>query len=486
MNHHLHKKKMRKNIFFIVEGLYSKAGGLTSSIYKKASFLAEFHCVTILVINYQLHLEQILEELILVGKISKKVNVINIFSDVGEKNIKKNKKPFVLEYQYLLDNIDYFNFQKKDNSLRVFDENGVYNKFISYRGNGNIGFIDCMNSLDHSILEKRYGFYKNSLISLECFNNGEKKQQVIFNKNKCPILNFWFKDNKITRIFDMQTEEVIDSNEMHFKKQWISSVISTDDIVFVDSHFSRTAELLKNIECKKIAFIHSHQNYCNDTKHLIKNSDFEKYVFLTNLQREDFKTFNLDIYSKSIIIPHPYVDSKSNLGRIKKIVTVTRLVHNKPVIPVIYAFSKIINNFPDYIYEIYGVGPEKDNIEKIIIDLNLKDKVILRGYTNEALKIFEEAELSISLTKFEGFGLSILESLSMGCPVITSNVNYGPNEMVKNQINGHLVNNDDVDGISDAISKILSSPKEYQDNCLPSIKDHEINSWKERIISLIN
>lgn len=477
---------MRKNIFFIVEGLYSNAGGLTSAIYKKASFLAEFHCVNILVINFQLHFEKVLEELIEVGKISKKINVIYIYSEIREKSIKVNKKPFVLEYEYLLQNIDYFNYHKKDNALRVFDDNGAYSKFISYRKNGNIGFIDCMNSLNHSVLEKRYGFYKNSLISLEFFSNGEKTQQVIFNKNKCPILNLWFKDKKINRIFDMQKEEIIDSNEINFQKQWISSLIKIDDVVFIDSHFSRVAELLRNIKCKKIAFIHSHQNHCNDTKHLIKNSDFEKYVFLTNLQREDFKNLNLDIYNKSVIIPHPYFCNSSNLGKIKKIVTITRLVHNKPVIPAIFAFSKIVNKFPDYIYEIYGIGPEKDNIEKTIIDLNLKDKVILRGYTNEALNIFEKAELSISLTKFEGFGLSILESLSMSCPVITSNVNYGPNEMVKNNVNGYLVNNDDIDGISDAISRILSSPKEYQDNCIPSIKDYEINLWKERIISLIN
>ena len=38
-----------------------------------------------------------------------------------------------------------------------------------------------------------------------------------------------------------------------------------------------------------------------------------------------------------------------------------------------------------------NIESEKDNIEKTIVDLNLKDKVILRGYTNEALKIFEEA-----------------------------------------------------------------------------------------------
>lgn len=53
----------------------------------------------------------------------------------------------------------------------------------------------------------------------------------------------------------------------------------------------------------------------------------------------------------------------------------------------------------------------------------------------------------------------ILESLARGCPVITSDVDYGPREMIEQGINGFLARNNSVESIENAMSQILKNSK---------------------------
>lgn len=295
---------MKKNIYFIVHGLYPKAGGLTKAIYDKASFLAEHHNVTILLTEFQLHLSSIHAELIANNKLSDKVKVKNVFIDLGDKNNKIGKKE-VFDYEDLLYHSDKLPTQSLKNSKRIFANSGAYSHYISYDDKGLIHFIDFMDEIDPNVLRKRYTFFNGFLISLDFFRDNAKIQQVIFNKNQQPILNLWHKNNQVNRVFDMQNKSVQETNLNTIIHQWLKNFVQKDDVFFIDSHFHEVANYLNDIECLKVGFIRSHQDYCNDTKFLTKFSDFDKFIFLTNKQRNDFQTINPQIYEKSAVIPHP-------------------------------------------------------------------------------------------------------------------------------------------------------------------------------------
>lgn len=86
---------------------------------------------------------------------------------------------------------------------------------------------------------------------------------------------------------------------------------------------------------------------------------------------------------------------------------------------------------------------------------NLQEKVIFTGYVTEEEKynLMRNAECFCYISKYEGFGLPILEAMAVGTPVITSNVSCLP-EIAGNV--AKLVNPDNIDEISEGIWQILS------------------------------
>lgn len=165
------------------------------------------------------------------------------------------------------------------------------------------------------------------------------------------------------------------------------------------------------------------------------------------------------------VIPHYCKAGRAAVGQRKNLVTVSRLeLDGKPIHECIEAFCRIMHAFPDVDYLIYGVGGGHKRLISQIEQLGCGNRVRLMGYTSTPLAIFQDALASVYPTTTEGFGLSILEALSNGCPVISYDVNYGPREMVVSGQNGELVAPADIAAIAVAMQKVLSNPAFYQAN----------------------
>ncbi|MGG0741583.1 glycosyltransferase [Niallia taxi] len=74
---------------------------------------------------------------------------------------------------------------------------------------------------------------------------------------------------------------------------------------------------------------------------------------------------------------------------------------------------------------------------------------MLKGFTDNKTEVFQKAACSIMTSKSEGFGLSILESLAAGTPVVSYNIKYGPKDMIYDDKNGYLVK--DIDELAEKV-----------------------------------
>src|SRR5699024_5700747 len=130
-------------------------------------------------------------------------------------------------------------------------------------------------------------------------------------------------------------------------------------------------------------------------------------------------------------------------------------------------------------YDIYGSGSQKESLETLIMELGLEHNVRLKGYTNDNMNKFREAACSILTSDFEGFGRVVTESLYAGTPVVSYDVNYGPSDIIRNKVDGYIVEKGNKQELADKIIEIFEDKNLYQQLSKRAIEVKERYSYKK-------
>lgn len=144
-----------------------------------------------------------------------------------------------------------------------------------------------------------------------------------------------------------------------------------------------------------------------------------------------------------------------------RIVSVGRLVPQKDFDTLISAVGLVAKKIPEIELIIYGEGPERASIEKMAQEKSVADKVVLKGWSQNVTKEFSHVDLFTFSSNREGFGYVIIEAMSKGLPVISTDTPYGPAEILCEGKYGILVPMKDAKAMSDAIISLLTDPEKY-------------------------
>lgn len=77
---------------------------------------------------------------------------------------------------------------------------------------------------------------------------------------------------------------------------------------------------------------------------------------------------------------------------------------------------------------------------------------------------FGKSKASLLTSKYEGFGLTIMESIEVGCPVLSYDVRYGPNEIINHGKNGYLIEKNNIDSLAQHMVDIIENPMQHVKN----------------------
>lgn len=111
-----------------------------------------------------------------------------------------------------------------------------------------------------------------------------------------------------------------------------------------------------------------------------------------------------------------------------------------------------------------GDGSDKDFIETKISELQLESFVLVLPFQKNITAFIQNAKCTILTSHFEGFPMSLVESLATGTPVISVDCETGPSEIIEDSINGLLVENYNENALTEAI-KIMIEDKELYQTC---------------------
>lgn len=120
------------------------------------------------------------------------------------------------------------------------------------------------------------------------------------------------------------------------------------------------------------------------------------------------------------------------------------------------AFAKICKEIHNAHLTLVGDGALRQELEAQIKSLDLEDKVTITGVVSDVENYLANADIYVASSKFEGLPLSMLEAMSAGLPIISTNVGGVP-DIIKDGINGLLVASGDFDGYVEALRSIITN-----------------------------
>ncbi|NEW71879.1 glycosyltransferase family 4 protein [Streptomyces rhizosphaericus] len=132
-----------------------------------------------------------------------------------------------------------------------------------------------------------------------------------------------------------------------------------------------------------------------------------------------------------------------------------RLVRGKRFDLLIDAFAEISAKFPAWRLRIYGGGAEKERLAERIERLGLSGSAELMGSRSPIEAEFAKASLVAVASDAESFGMTIVEAMRCGVPVVSTDCPLGPAEIIKDGVTGRLVPTGDKHALASALMELM-------------------------------
>jgi len=108
--------------------------------------------------------------------------------------------------------------------------------------------------------------------------------------------------------------------------------------------------------------------------------------------------------------------------------------------------------------ELYGSGPERDKVADLIQALDLNSLVTIYDFTDDPLKVLEQAQLLVLPSHTEGLPNAILEAMAVGLPVVATEVG-GVSSLISDGTNGLLVPPGNPEALARAMAFMVQNPE---------------------------
>lgn len=311
----------------------------------------------------------------------------------------------------------------------------------SNKGGATNKIIQLLNKIDSKKYKIIYIYLKkNAQLKLN------RNIKIIKLKNQRTLLSF-FEIKKILSTY----------NQEKFKKKIF---ISNQNYSNVLAYF-----LLKDLKNYKSILIE--RNHLDELSHYESFKDFFKKFFIKVLMKltyryadkligntkklsKDLSNFVYKrvhtIYSptnfKELIKLSKFYKPKNILRDKSKVrlLSVSRFTKRKDLITLLKAFNILNSKYNNIELVLIGYGPELNRIKEYIYNHNLEKKIFLISYKDNPYPYFLVSDLYIMPSLYEGCPNSIIEATVLNLPVISSNCNSGPSEILLNGKGGFIFN----------------------------------------------
>ena len=216
--------------------------------------------------------------------------------------------------------------------------------------------------------------------------------------------------------------------------------------------------------------------YCN---YIVTLTERDKKLWQKNIGIEKIKAEIVTIPNSN---PYENLSYSSKLKRKKIVLAVGRLTHQKGFDILLKAWKNFCKFNKDWNLNIVGNGEDESDLKKLTKDLNISSRVVFIPATKDIDFYYKESSVLCLSSRYEGFGMVILEAQAFGLPVVSFDCDCGPSDLITHEENGYLVPNNDEIALSKNLLKLVSCSEE---NYSKLSKNSVLNAQKFNIDKLI-
>ena len=209
----------------------------------------------------------------------------------------------------------------------------------------------------------------------------------------------------------------------------------------------------------------------------------DKMVLLTDSAMYDWPELD-----NKIKIPDPlsfHIDEKSSL-LCKRIISIGRFDYEKGNDLLLQVWQKVEKQMPDWQLDIYGNGnrePYLLQMRQLEID---SSRCHLYGPINDVKKEYLDSSVFVLPSRYEGFGLVLIEAMACGVPVVSFDCENGPRSIITNGADGFLIPTFDIDAFADKLLLLMRDEnlrRQMGEKAQKSAAKYDIDSiglqWKQ-------
>lgn len=277
--------------------------------------------------------------------------------------------------------------------------------------------------------------------------------------------------------------------------------IKPDVLVSMGDH-SRGIVWQINYSCKKYVENHFSKKYMIEGREISEKETLKKKI--KNFYREYNAKKLIDRYDNFLVLTEEdkkqwgrneikvinnplsfYSEKVSNLEN-KKIISAGRLEEQKGYDMLIDVWKIVNEKYSDWTLEIYGEGSERKKLEEKIKKLNLEKTLKLKGNTSDIKEKFLESSIYVMSSRYEGFGLVLIEAEHCGLPLVSFKCHCGPSDIIFHGENGFLCEVNNINEMADYIIKLIEDKdlrikmgKKAREDSYKYLEENIMKQWKE-------
>lgn len=191
----------------------------------------------------------------------------------------------------------------------------------------------------------------------------------------------------------------------------------------------------------------------------------DKVITLTEQNAIDYRS-KFHFPHKKVGFIYNSIDSRVYLERneeydknSKTILSVGRFSPEKQYNVLIKVAEQVLKKHSDWKWLIYGAGETFSEIQSKVKEKKLDNQLILKGETKEIAAVYREAAIFVLTSSREGLPLVLLEAKANHLPCVSFDIISGPKEIIRDKIDGFLVDPFDVEKMSQSIEELIENDK---------------------------